>query len=373
MITMVSAESHSLPIAYFISPHGFGHAARACAVMNALGERDPTVLFDIYTTVPRWFFEQSLDASFSYTSLLTDIGCVQETPLHADLAETVRRLDDFFPVNQERIDPLASRMKEKGCRMVLCDISPLGILVAGKAGVPSILIENFTWDWLYAGYQEEVPQLGRHMTYIKNLYERADHHIQTKPVCLRRNADLTTAPVSRRPRLSREQLRQNLGLSRNRKTVMITMGGTPEHFPFTGKLEEHPDVTFILSGGSNHMRSRDNLILLPQRSDFYHPDLVGASDLIIGKAGYSTIAEVYNAGVPFGYIPRKGFRESGPLEAFISREMPSMVLDEDDFYKGEWLSLLPRLLELPPLHREGPNGAAQAARFILEIINTGNL
>ena len=225
MIKMVSAESNAPHIAYFISPHGFGHAARACAVMGAIGELDPAIAFDIFTTVPRRFFDQSLDAPFTYEPLLTDIGFVQKTPLLVDLPETVRRLDDFFPVDQNRIDSLAAGIKAKGCRIVLCDISPLGILVAEKAGVPSILIENFTWDWLYEGYRGEMPQIGRHTPYLKNLFERADYHIQTEPACLKSTADLTTYPVSRKPRISRKEVRESLGISGNRKMVMITMGG----------------------------------------------------------------------------------------------------------------------------------------------------
>ena len=35
-------------IAYFVTPHGFGHAARAAAVMVALQEIDLTIQFDIF-------------------------------------------------------------------------------------------------------------------------------------------------------------------------------------------------------------------------------------------------------------------------------------------------------------------------------------
>ena len=37
------------PLAYFISPHGFGHAARAAAVMSALHTQDPALQFEIFT------------------------------------------------------------------------------------------------------------------------------------------------------------------------------------------------------------------------------------------------------------------------------------------------------------------------------------
>jgi len=79
----------NLPIATFVTPHGFGHAARACAVMEALFRAQPTVRFDIFTKVPRWFFHASLTAPFEVHDLLTDVGLAQCGPLEEDLDETV--------------------------------------------------------------------------------------------------------------------------------------------------------------------------------------------------------------------------------------------------------------------------------------------
>ncbi len=56
--------SDNYRIAYFISPHGFGHAARAAAVMEATYEMDPAIRFEIFTQVPRWFFHDSLSGNF---------------------------------------------------------------------------------------------------------------------------------------------------------------------------------------------------------------------------------------------------------------------------------------------------------------------
>ncbi|MDE3091936.1 MAG: hypothetical protein KGJ80_21395, partial [Chloroflexota bacterium] len=91
--------THTHNIAFFISPHGFGHAARACAVMVSLHAIDPTFHFDIFTRVPRWFFADSLRGAFTYHALLTDIGLVQETALREDLAATVKSLNHFLPFN----------------------------------------------------------------------------------------------------------------------------------------------------------------------------------------------------------------------------------------------------------------------------------
>jgi UDP-N-acetylglucosamine:LPS N-acetylglucosamine transferase len=116
------------------------------------------------------------------------------------------------------------------------------------------------------------------------------------------------------------------------------------------------------------MAIRDNLIILPHRSDFYHPDLVNASDAVIGKVGYSTVAEVYHAGVPFGYIVRSNFRESEPMTVFIEREINGIFLGEFEFSMGAWTAKLNDLLELTRLPRRAVNGADQVGRFITGVI-----
>ncbi len=113
---------HSQPrrYAYFVSAHGYGHAARAAAVMAAILELDPESKFDIYTQVPGWFFEDSIGgAHFSHFPLLTDIGLVQQTALKADLKKTFDRLNCFLPFNPLRIERLASLLLKRGSSFVL--------------------------------------------------------------------------------------------------------------------------------------------------------------------------------------------------------------------------------------------------------------
>ena len=131
-------------IAYFVSPHGFGHAARAASVMEALAEIESSLQFDIFTTVPDWFFAKSHSFGYQYHRLETDIGLIQKTPFQEDLPATVQKLNEFLPFNQARIATVAEKISHLNCKLVICDIAPLGIRVARKAGVPSVLIENFT-------------------------------------------------------------------------------------------------------------------------------------------------------------------------------------------------------------------------------------
>jgi hypothetical protein len=376
-------------IAYFVSPHGYGHASRAAAIMAALQELSLSTQFEIFTQVPRWFFEDSLASPFGYHSLLTDIGLAQKNSLVEDLPETVRRLANVLPFDRTQIEDLAQQVKRLRCHMVICDISPLGIAVAKAAGLPAVLVENFTWDWIYQGYlpgQERPPgfqkplgseildrlpteaRLSPYINELQELFAAADYHIQTEPVCLPQPADLTTAPVSRKSRTSAGETRQKLGLPNQTKVVLLTMGGIPWEYTFLEQLAGQHDFHFIIPGAAERLELRGNLALLPHQSDFYHPDLVTASDAVIGKLGYSTLAEVHHAGIPFGYIARPHFRESEVLAAYIENNISGVAITATQFENGEWLSLLPDLLVLPHLHHDGEaNGADQVAQFIAKL------
>ncbi len=369
MNPMNSVQAGSLTLAYFISPHGFGHAARASAVMNAIQERCPGIRFEIFTTVSPWFFEESLSGPFSYHALLTDVGLVQEGPLSANLFRTVASLDEFLPFNPGKLEDLAKKVNHLKCAMILSDISPMGIAVAREAGLPSVLVENFTWDWVYGEYVFEKRGFKRHINYLESLFSSADFHIQTAPVCLKGPVHLTTGPVSRRPRNDRLQVRDHLGISEQVPMVLITMGGIPKHHGFIGQLARQNEVFFVAPGAATDFQALENVILLPHRSDFFHPDLVNAADAVVGKVGYSTLAEVYHAQIPYGYIKRTRFQESEILSEYVENHMTGFSIDERVFEDGDWILRVPELLDLPPVSKEKPNGAEEAADFVLKLLN----
>ena len=118
--------------------------------MAALRQREPARRLEVFSDIPAWFFEESVPGSVVHYKVKTDVGMVQKGPFEADLPATLDALKHFLPSSHDNIEFLAKGLKERGCDAVVCDISPLGIAVAKKAGVPSILVENFTWDWIYA-------------------------------------------------------------------------------------------------------------------------------------------------------------------------------------------------------------------------------
>lgn len=357
-------------MAWFITPHGFGHAARAASVMAGIQCIAPRTRFKIFTTVPQWFFDQSLTGPFEYHPLHTDIGLAQETPLREDLDKTIQKLDEFLPFDPSLMESLARQVD--GCGLILCDIAPLGIAVAQKAGIPSVLIENFTWDWIYQPYAEQNSRIQPHITYLREWFSQADYHIQTQPICQPSpRADFSAEPISRSPKTEPGQVRSQLGIPEGRKMVLLTMGGIQGRYDFLEGLNALKDIFFVIPGGgaSDLPEFQDNIILLSSNSSFFHPDLVNAADAVVAKAGYSTLAEVYHTGIPLAYVSRALFPESKTLAAFIEQRMKGFAINPDEFQKGAWISRIPELVSLPRIRPRTPNGAIQTAEFITSLCN----
>jgi hypothetical protein len=334
--------------------------------MEAMAEIESPILFDIFTTVPAWFFKHSNTFDFRYHSLLTDIGLIQMNPFQEDLVATVQHLKNFLPFDQAQIAPLAEKIRYMQSELVICDIAPMGILIAGQADVPSVLVENFTWDWIYQGFEEA----GMHEfnQYLQSIFAKATYHIQTQPICNPAAVDFSAAPASRKIQTPSGEARQKLGLTESCKVIMITAGGVPKNYGFIEKLKNQTATHFIIPGASNSVDIQDNLILLPENSEFFHPDLINASDAVIGKVGYSTIAEVYQAGIPFGYTARAQYRESEPLVNFIENKINGFSIGQSEFNNGDWIHRIADLLALPRVQRDTSNGADQIAGFIANLL-----
>jgi UDP:flavonoid glycosyltransferase YjiC (YdhE family) len=207
--------------------------------------------------------------------------------------------------------------------------------------------------------------LGPFASLLGALARQADLHLQTEPVCSPDQGALPVGPVSRRPRATRAATRQALGVPTRRPLVLVTMGGTPHGGFAVERLSTLSKVEFVLAGGAPTRRRLGNVLLLPHRSGFYHPDLVAAADAVVGKIGYSTLAESCRAGVPFGFVPRAGFRESPVLGRWLVGQGRGLLIDPAAFASGEWVRRVPGLLGLGRARERFTDGAREAAALIL--------
>ena len=154
--------------------------------------------------------------------------------------------------------------------------------------------------------------------------------------------------------------------------VFLTMGGVPQEYPFISRLHrDFSAIDFVIAGiGTKKKRVAPNVLLLPANSDLYHPDLITAADAVIGKAGYSTIAEIYHSQVRFGYFVREDYPEMQALVNFLQHNTDGFSLSAQDYMSGDWLCELENLLAVhPPRRQQTLNGSLQSAQLISELLS----
>ncbi len=351
-------------IAAFITPHGFGHATRAIAVIETLQRRHPELAVELFTTVPEHIFQESLH-NFRLHKVPVDVGIIQHNALHNDISATLVALDQLLSNSEELI--LNLTRKVDGCCAVLCDIAPLGISVANAAGIPSVLVENFTWDWIYQPFLKQHPELSKYITLLAEIYRKADFHVQCTPVCNPTDAVLHCAPISRTARVSSKSVRKSLG-ARDQKIILISFGGIDFTLPRWQQLDTLSEYLFVLAGQPESRRISDNCLALSPSSTYYHPDLIQAADLVICKSGYSTMAECLHAGTRIASICRPTFAESAVLSDFITQKLHGTLLTENVFMDGRWISHIPEMLSKPCPSAGDINGAEQVADLLQSLL-----
>ncbi|PIE58547.1 MAG: hypothetical protein CSA33_02470 [Desulfobulbus propionicus] len=347
-----------------VTSHGWGHAARVSGIMAHLSQMTP--LEPVWVTqVPAFFFEQSFQSLAHYHSMETDVGFVQMTSLEEGIQQTCRALDAMYPLSKERIRACASLFKE--CSLIVCDISPLGILAARALSIPSVLVENFTWDRIYAAYLNVCPQLQPHLEYLGQVFAQADYHIQAQPFCYPQSADLVVNPVARPLRGTAEAIRREFLADGYTSIILLTMGGGGRGAISFDLAARFPQCLFLAPGYAARNLPA-NVRTLPAHSSCYHPDLVAAADVVVGKVGYSTTAEVVQAGTPFGYVERPMFPESPHLVRYITENMASVPVSREALGDATWDESLKQLLSMNSqvAARVAADGAAAIARFLFE-------
>jgi hypothetical protein len=327
--------------------------------------------FELYTATPRWFFDESVQGRYRRHELHADVGFVQRSALAYDLPATVAALRKLLPFDAALLDGLALEVRRAGCRAVLCDVAAMGIAVAERAGVPSVLIENFTWPWMYEPLLGEALGLAPLSDQLASWYGRATFHVQAEPVCAPApGATLVVPPVSRAPRRSREETRTALGLGEREPVVLVTMGGVAHELDFLERMRAAEDVTFLVTGAAA-ARPVGNVRLYDNDTSIYMPDLIRAADAVVAKLSYSTLAEVWREGRPLAWVTRPDFRESGPLGAWVTGRLAGFSMEPEEFESGDWLDRVPGLLATPAPPGGGQGGAGPVAAFLMEKVLGG--
>jgi hypothetical protein len=363
------------PIFFYISGHGFGHASRQIEVINALAPLLPDHSIAIRTSAPRWLFDRTCRTAFTWLEGATDTGAVQVDGLRLDEAATVRCAAAFYRDFPAEVAREATLLREARAAFVVADAPPLACAAAARAGVPAVVLSNFTWDWIYEAYAPawEEPWL---LTTIREAYRAAAAGWRLPMHGGFQTIDpIVDLPfVARHARHDRQTVRRMLSLPLDVPLALSSFGGYGVRDLDPARLDCLTRWAIVLTGRDSPARLPAGVHFVEEPrlydSGLRYEDLVHAVDVVVTKPGYGIIAECLANGAAILYTSRGRFPEYDVMVEEMPQLMRCAFIGQENLMAGEWLTSLDRLMALPaPAETADTNGAEVVARMIREILH----
>jgi L-arabinokinase len=364
-------------LVFYVSSHGFGHASRVIEVINEIGARCPAAHMIVRTAAARWLFDVTLRVPAAVLPLDTDTGVVQQDSLHLDLPGTIAAARAFYGEFGARADREAAFLRACGAHLVIADIPPLAFEAAARAGIPSVAMGNFTWDWIYEAY----PDLVREAPDVLPVIRAAHASVGTAlRLPMWGGFEGWTCPiddipfVARRSTRNPEEVRAHLAAPPGTRLILASFGGLGLASLDLTTLASLRGYTIVTTGHALGFKGPvpPNVRLLGDRdvyqSGLRYEDIVRAADGVVTKPGYGIIAECLANDTALLYTSRGRFAEYDILIDAMPRFLRCGFIGHDDFYGGNWGRYLDQVIAQPaPPERPRTDGAVIAAERILNL------
>ncbi|RAL50445.1 hypothetical protein DM860_016912 [Cuscuta australis] len=365
-------DKQSLVFAYYVTGHGFGHATRVVEVARNLILAGHDV--HVITGAPDFVFTSEIQSPRLFLrKVLLDCGAVQADALTVDRLASLEKYSETAVVPRASI--LATEvewLKSIKADLVVSDVVPVACRAAADAGIPSVCVTNFSWDFIYAEYVMAAGNHHRSIVWqIAEDYSHCEFLIRLPGFCpMPAFRDVIDVPlVVRRLHKSREVVRRELGIGEEVKVVILNFGGQPAGWKL--KQEYLPSGWLCLvCGASDSQQLPPNFIKLAK--DAYTPDLMAASDCMLGKIGYGTVSEALAYKLPFVFVRRDYFNEEPFLRNMLENYQSGVEMIRRDLLTGRWRPYLERAISLTPCYEGGTNGGEVAATILQDTASGKN-
>jgi L-arabinokinase len=222
---------------------------------------------------------------------------------------------------------------------VIADAPPLGCAAAAQAGIPSVVVSNFTWDWIYAEYREYLDSAPDLIPTIKAAYRLAEAawrlplHGAFEPFTTVIDMPL----VARHATHSGAETRARLGLPADRRLVLPSFGGYGLDGIDLASLDLDPSW---------------HVITVPDPAIYdaglRYEDLIRAADVVLSKPGYGVMSECIANETALVYTSRGRFAEYEVLVREMPRYLRCAYLENDALRGGRWRAAVEAAIGAPP-------------------------
>ncbi|UCE81820.1 MAG: hypothetical protein JSV47_08700 [Deltaproteobacteria bacterium] len=353
-------------LAYYITPHGLGHAVRSLEVIRHLLQIEPNLEIFVVTTLPEFLLDHKLRKSLSLREKQMDIGLVQLDSLQFDLDLSRQAVESLRHHRDALVEEEIHFLKTNEISAVVADIPFLPFVAASQQSIPAIGIGNFTWDWIYNAYAASDPRWAPLVDWIGECYQKCGLFLQ-----LPMHGDCSVFPnikdvplVARLAKRNRDETRNILHLQPDQRLYLVSFAYLDLDETAQKRVQDITNAVFLYKYPLNFQF--DNGICLDQHPLTYE-DVVAAVDGVITKPGYGIVADCLAHGTPIIYTDRGFFPEYDILVQEIEKQLTTVYLSSSDLYGGRWKSAIMQLDSQTRTIPDIPcNGAEVCAEIILQ-------
>jgi len=153
-----------MKILWYVSSHGWGHAARQRELIRIYKQKHPDTIITVASDVPKWFWDNT-EINSIISGVVSPI--VKEKDDDIDLEATRQHFQSFIGQSSTLLKKEVSRQNTFKPDLVITDIDPLPVKAANLNHIPALGISNFTWDWIL---KEMFPDMLMEASAITEMY-----------------------------------------------------------------------------------------------------------------------------------------------------------------------------------------------------------
>lgn len=350
-------------VCYYISGHGYGHAVRSVSVLRELIALGCTVW--VKTLSPPFLFHDKWKGKAKVFPEGFDVGLVQKDNLRFDLDKTYRQITILLAQAEEKIEKEKAFLLQNRIRGVVCDIPFLPLEAARRAGIPSVAVGNFSWDWIYSHYARKDRRWKSIVRAVRGYYRQAGLLLR-----LPLHGEMTAFPrvediplIARKSSLKKGEVRALLQLPSDRKIGLVSFSDLPLPSRALQRINALSSKYFFLI--REPLNWKGPAFRKVRNKELSFIDLVRAADFVLTKPGYGIVSDCLALKVPLVYSDRGDFPEYEILVREVKRRLPHRHIPQRDLLSGRWEDHLDPLF--PPQGGGVPlslQGAKTAARKI---------
>jgi hypothetical protein len=344
-----------------ISGHGFGHVAQTAPILNILHQLRPNLRITVRSSVTAAHLRSRIQAPFTHLQTEGDIGMVMISPLEVDIQASLSAYRQFHTDWNRRVDEEALLLKELQADLIFSNVGYLALAGAQQAQIPNVALCSLNWADIYRDCCCVDDSIYRQ---IQSCYAGVSVFFRTTPGMPMNDIArvIPVAPIAVTGINRRDEINRHLGLSKQEKLILISMGGINSRIA----MENWPRIDGIRYLVQANWQTEHPDAILIESLPVSFSDLLASSDALLCKPGYGSFVEACCCAVPVLYVGRPNWPESSALIEWLEQHGRSREISPYALQSGEIAADLEKLWGAEQAKAVIPSGAQQVANWIAE-------